>query len=190
MIIVADSVATATPKMGNVFGRIVEKFRAPALNALAYLSGAHARRADAIAADAQQDRCHILIVRGAALGAQEAEIRGCGCAPRFDRLLVLAQQAQHFDALEDAADVLAIQLNAVIAAGLHIRKTRGVSFERIAAADERVYEQLQAALQAEYGPDIAADLWTAALDRLDRFLAQCLGPDWQRRITTDREAAS
>lgn len=72
-----------------------------AMDATAYLGRALDRRPLAIAADAIHDKSLAHLVYVAALGAQEAEVRGCGCAPRFDRVLLLGRGAQQADAIED-----------------------------------------------------------------------------------------
>lgn len=101
MAIVADSPAIAAPTGRNRLVLVLQSFRAAAMDAVAHLGTATDRRALALAADALHDRYAEQLVYGAALGAQEAEVKGCGCAQRFDRLISLGRGVQQADAVED-----------------------------------------------------------------------------------------
>lgn len=80
---------------------LVRRMLRAAMDALAFLGVAADRRALAIAADAVHDRSLAHLVYVAAVGAEEAQIRGCGCATRFDRVMLLGRGAQQADAIED-----------------------------------------------------------------------------------------
>lgn len=80
---------------------LLQSFRAAALDAIAECGRGLDYLAKAGQADAIHDRQLVAAVRVAALGGQEAHVRGCGCASRFDRLGRLVADAQIADERED-----------------------------------------------------------------------------------------
>lgn len=80
---------------------VLQTFRATTMDALADCGSAFDARARAIEADGIHDAALIRARHVAALGAEEADIFGCGCSVRFDRLLGLISDAQTADARED-----------------------------------------------------------------------------------------
>lgn len=99
MVIVADSPPIASPT--SRVRLLLQSIRAAAMDAIA----ACGRGVDALSkarqADAVHDRELAVAIRMAAIGGQEAQIRGCGCAPRFDSAVRRGSNAQQADACED-----------------------------------------------------------------------------------------
>lgn len=80
---------------------LLQSFRAAALDAVAECGSGLTALARAAQADTVHDRHLEQAARVLALGAQEASVRGCGCAQRFDRGGRLVAGAQQADAQED-----------------------------------------------------------------------------------------
>lgn len=81
---------------------LLQSFRAAALDAIAECGRGLEDLAKAGQADAIHDRQLVAAARVASIGGQEAEIRGCGCASRFDRVSRLVAGAQVADEREDS----------------------------------------------------------------------------------------
>lgn len=100
MEIVAQNVPAATPSKRERLLLLLRGLRA-ALDAVAHLSTAFDRRALAVKADTIHDASLARSLYVAAAGAHEAQVKGCGCERRFDRVVALGLDAQKADAVED-----------------------------------------------------------------------------------------
>lgn len=96
-----DPAPVTAPEKGRL-RLLLQSFRAAALDAIAECGRGLDYLAKAGQADAIHDRQLVAAVRVAAIGGQEAHVRGCGCASRFDRLGRLVAGAQVADEREDA----------------------------------------------------------------------------------------
>ncbi len=100
MVIVAQSPQIAAPS--SRLRLLLQSFRAAAMDAIAECGRGLDSLVKAQQADAVHDRQLVSAARVAAIGGQEAQIRGCGCDARFDRLGRLVGGAQQADACEDS----------------------------------------------------------------------------------------
>lgn len=98
--IVAHSTPIAAP--ASRMRLVLQSFRSAALDAIAECGRGVDCLARAAQADAVHDRQLVSAARVAALGGQEADVRGCGCAARFDRVGRLVADAQVADTREDS----------------------------------------------------------------------------------------
>lgn len=110
MSILPQTHPDAAPTLASRIRSALQGFRAAALDAAAFLGGAADHQALALEADAIHDLSLGHLMRVAALGAEEADLRGCGCAGRFDRVIRLGQDAQRYDAIEDGEYGLGFRL--------------------------------------------------------------------------------
>lgn len=98
--ILSDSAPSATP-MSRI-RLLLQSVRAAALDAIAECGSGLTALARAAQADAVHDQHLVVAARTLAMGSEEAQVRGCGCASRFDRAGRLVAGAQQADAQEDA----------------------------------------------------------------------------------------
>lgn len=98
---VARTAPIAAPSKRDRLIFLLRGLRASRLAAVAHLGIAFDRRQLAIAADAVHDVSLARQLTVAAIGANEAHEKGCGCEGRFDRVIALGQDAQRADAVED-----------------------------------------------------------------------------------------
>lgn len=98
MSILAQPIPARTPRLQL----LLRSFRAAALDAAADIGTAVDFWVASRTADKIHDRSLAQAIRAAALGAQEAEVRGCACGQRLDRVRRLVEDAQRHDAQEDS----------------------------------------------------------------------------------------